>query len=58
MTDEELSEKFRECADWGGLPKGAARKVIDLVFGLEDVKSVRALTRLVGSPARRARAHA
>ena len=53
MSDEELSAKFRECAAWGGLPKANAGKLIALVFGLEKVKSVRELTRLLALGARR-----
>ena len=47
MTDEELADKFRECAAWGGLAKPNAEKVVDLVFNLEKVKSIRELTRLL-----------
>jgi hypothetical protein len=47
MSDEELALKFRECAEWGGLAKQNAEKIVDLVFSLEDVKSVRELTRLL-----------
>jgi 2-methylcitrate dehydratase PrpD len=45
MSDAELSDKFRECAAWGGLPKASAGKVIDLVFNLDELKSIRELTR-------------
>jgi len=48
MSDEEVANKFIECATWGGLPKTAAGKVIDLVFNLEKVRSTRELTRLLG----------
>ena len=47
MSDDELADKFRGCAEWGGLPKSNAEKVIDSVFALEKVKSVRDLTRLL-----------
>jgi len=47
MSDEELADKFRECAAWGGLSKPNAEKVVDLVFALEKLKSVRELTRLL-----------
>jgi 2-methylcitrate dehydratase PrpD len=47
MSDEELALKFRECADWGGLAKQNAEKIVDLVFNLENVKSIRELTRLL-----------
>ncbi|MGQ0523337.1 MAG: MmgE/PrpD family protein [Betaproteobacteria bacterium] len=57
MSDRELSDKFRECAEWGKLPEAQAEKVIDTVFGLEKVKSIRELTRLL-APARTARKRA
>jgi 2-methylcitrate dehydratase PrpD len=47
MSDDELSDKFRECAAWGKLPKASAEKVIDRVFNLEKLKSIRELTRLL-----------
>jgi 2-methylcitrate dehydratase PrpD len=47
MSDAELADKFRDCAQWGGLPKPNAEKVIDLVFGLEKVRSAREITRLL-----------
>jgi 2-methylcitrate dehydratase PrpD len=55
MSDAELSDKFRECAAWGRLPKASADKVVDLVFNLEKVKSIRALTRLLAIGARHAK---
>jgi len=47
MSDEEVANKFIECATWGGLPKTAAGKVIDLVYKLEKDHSTRELTRLL-----------
>src|SRR5205814_7648115 len=47
MTDEELTDKFRECAAWGGLSKPNAEKLVDLVFGLEKVRSIREVMRLL-----------
>jgi 2-methylcitrate dehydratase PrpD len=47
MSDAELAAKFRECAAWGKLPKASADKVVDLVFNLEKLKSIRELTRLL-----------
>ena len=47
MSDEELAGKFRECAAWGKLPKANADKVVDMVFNLEKLKSIRELTRLL-----------
>jgi 2-methylcitrate dehydratase PrpD len=47
MSDEELALKFRECAEWGGLAKQNAEKLVDLVFSLENLKSIRELTTLL-----------
>ena len=47
MSDEELSNKFRECAAWGKLPRANAEKIIDLVFNLEKLGSIRKLTALL-----------
>ena len=47
MSDDELADKFRECAAWGKLPKANAEKVVDMVFNLEKLKSIRELTRLL-----------
>jgi len=47
MSDAELADKFRECAAWGKLPKASADKVVEKVFSLEQLKSVRELTRLL-----------
>jgi 2-methylcitrate dehydratase PrpD len=47
MSDAELAAKFRECAAWGKLPKASADKVVDMVFSLEKLKSIRDLTRLL-----------
>ncbi len=53
MTDDELAYKFRECAAWGKLPKANAEKVVDMVFNLEKLKSIRDLTRLLAIGAKR-----
>jgi 2-methylcitrate dehydratase PrpD len=47
MSDEELAGKFRECAAWGKLPRANADKVVQIVFNLEKLKSIRELTRLL-----------
>ncbi len=49
MSDDELADKFRGCAAWGKLPKANAEKVIDLVFHLEKLKSIREITRLLAT---------
>ena len=47
MTDDELAAKFHECAAWGKLPPAAADEVIELALGLERVKNINVLTRLL-----------
>jgi 2-methylcitrate dehydratase PrpD len=54
MSDDEVADKFRECAAWGVLPAANIEKVIDTVFHLEKLKSTRELTRLLAiAPARK-----
>ena len=53
MSDYELADKFRECAAWGKLPKASADKVVDRVFALEKLKSIRELTKLLAISKRR-----
>jgi hypothetical protein len=47
MTDAELSEKFRQCAAWGGLNRDAAKAVLDLVWRIDELGDVNELTRLL-----------
>lgn len=47
MTDDELSEKFRQCAAWGRLPSERTERVLDLVWNLEKVADVNELTALL-----------
>lgn len=47
MTDDELSEKFRQCAAWGGLDRDTTKAVLDLVWKIEELKDVNELTRLL-----------
>ena len=49
MSDDELAGKFRECAAWGRLPRANAEKVIEIVFGLEKLKQISELTRLLST---------
>lgn len=53
MSDDEVADKFRECAAWGGLARPDIENVIDMVFDLEHLKSTRALTRLLAIAPRR-----
>ena len=50
MSDDELKQKFRECAEWGGLDDSTARRVIDCVWGIESLRDLRELTRLLVRP--------
>jgi 2-methylcitrate dehydratase PrpD len=47
MTDEELSEKFRQCAAWGGLSKDETRTVLDILWNIEKLGDVNELTKLL-----------
>jgi 2-methylcitrate dehydratase PrpD len=47
MTDEELSEKFRQCAAWGGLDAARTKAVLDLAWRIEELADVRELTKLL-----------
>ncbi len=47
MSDAELSDKFRECAAWGKLDKAKAEEVLKLVWKIEELGDVNALTRLL-----------
>jgi 2-methylcitrate dehydratase PrpD len=47
MTDAELSEKFLQCAAWGGLDRGTAQAVLDLAWRIDELADVNELTRLL-----------
>ena len=47
MTDEELSEKFRQCAAWGGLDKSRTAEVLKVLWKVEELGDVNELTRLL-----------
>jgi 2-methylcitrate dehydratase PrpD len=44
MTDDELSEKFRQCASWGGLGKEQTEAVLKLLWRIEELQDVNELT--------------
>ncbi len=52
MTDEELAEKFRQCAMWGGLDRDQTKTVLDLVWRIEELKDVSELMKLLRLPQR------
>ena len=47
MTDEELSEKFRQCAAWGGLERARTEEVLELLWKIDELKDVNELTKLL-----------
>ena len=47
MTDDELSEKFRQCAAWGGLDGATTKAILERVWRLEEIEDVNELTRLL-----------
>jgi 2-methylcitrate dehydratase PrpD len=49
MSEEEVAEKFRDCAAFARMPKSSVEKAIELVFGLEKLDDIRTLTALLRS---------
>ena len=47
MSDAELSDKFRQCAAWGGFDADRTQAVLDRVWKLEKLPNVNELTRLL-----------
>ena len=47
MSDDELSDKFRECASWGGMDKARTEEILKLVWRIEELKDVNELTQLL-----------
>jgi len=47
MSDAELSEKFRQCAHWGGFDAGRTRAILDVLWKLEELADVNELTQLL-----------
>ena len=49
MTDEELADKFRDCAANAArpIPKQNVEKALDLLFGLEEIDDIRKIVALV-----------
>ncbi len=50
LTEEEVAEKFRDCAAFAGMPKGRAEQAISMVLELEKLDDIRKLTALLGAP--------
>jgi len=47
MSDAELSEKFRQCAAWGGLDRERTERALDLAWRIETLDDVNVLTSLL-----------
>jgi len=47
MTDAELSDKFRQCAAWGGLDRERTERVLDLAWRIDTLGDVNELTHLL-----------
>ena len=47
MSNDELADKFRQCAEWGGVGRGDADRILDLVLDIEKLEDVNVLTRLL-----------
>ena len=44
MSDEELADKFRQCAAWGGLGAEQAKEVLELAWRIDEVDDLGELT--------------
>jgi 2-methylcitrate dehydratase PrpD len=49
MSEEEVAEKYRDCAAFARMPKATVEKAIDLVLALEELDDIRTLTALLGT---------
>src|SRR5258708_3058661 len=47
MSDEQLSEKFRQCAAWGGIDRDRTQAILALAWTIEALADVNELTRLL-----------
>jgi 2-methylcitrate dehydratase PrpD len=47
MSDQELSEKFRQCAAWGGLNNEQTTAVLDRLWKIDELSDVNELTQLL-----------
>ena len=47
MSDAELSEKFRQCAAWGGLDRERTQAILDVAWKIDELADVSALTKLL-----------
>ncbi len=52
MSDEDVVNKFHECAAWGRLPRINAEMIVEWVFNLEKLPRIRELTRWLACDAK------
>jgi 2-methylcitrate dehydratase PrpD len=52
MTDDELADKFRQCALWGGFGREQSQRMLDALWRVDELADVRELTSLLRCPAR------
>jgi hypothetical protein len=45
MSDAELSDKFRQCAAWGGLDKQRTNALLDVAWRIEKLPDIGELAR-------------
>ena len=48
MSDRELGDKFRECANWGGVPKVKQERALELIWGLDELADIGEITDALG----------
>jgi 2-methylcitrate dehydratase PrpD len=53
MSDDELADKFRGCARWGGLDRETTERALALAWRIDELDDVRELTRLLRIPPKR-----
>ena len=51
MSDAELSDKFRQCAAWGGLNREQTQNVLDLAWRIETIDAIDELMRALSRKA-------
>jgi 2-methylcitrate dehydratase PrpD len=52
MTEDEVADKFRDCASFARIPGDAAERAIEHILGLERVDDIRILTSLLATAQR------
>ncbi|HUP96703.1 MAG TPA: hypothetical protein VM073_02115, partial [Usitatibacter sp.] len=47
MTDAELTEKFRQCAAWGGFDRDRTQRILDTLWNIESLQDINTFTQLL-----------